>query len=409
MVPSSVPEQDMPRSSRNLRNNRPTVIAEPPKKTKSAPQSRQTSRGGSYTPSLHPQYEQDEVVEDGQVSGSDDLETEPADEDYQDADMYAAGSSRKRKRASIDKSSAPGNGARNGLKRSKATVSGSRAKSAPYTATQISGSGGTRVFALWPQDGYYYAGTVHSTDNNNRYNIKFDDKTENWVTIDDLRALDLHVGDDVLFDELTVPAQVLNVDSLKDGAVEVLVNEVAEKKRLKYLRIAHKTILFCWNERRISPHDVSTTVKPVKRHVSPSPSKMSLLNIPAARGQRKKLLQKLGLIVTLGNMGTKMKETTMSHLKNSGAVLIEDLNTIFQMDGTHTTQNNRWTLRKDEVQWIGQSDITRLLLVADDCSQRPKFLISLALGIPCLSYRWIEECMTKVSLFSDKIMCFPDR
>ena len=405
VVPSSVPEQDHARNTRNTRN-RPAAVAEPKKKaTQKGPQSKQSSRSTSNAPRSAIQ-EEDEEEEDAVIPSEHENEegTEPAEEDYQDAD---AGPSRKRKRASLDKVGAPAKGTRGGTKRAKrpAATPGTRAalKPAPSTATRSGGSKGSRVFALWIQDGHYYPGTVHSTDNQQRYNIKFDDGTESWVTIDDMRVCELLVGDDVLHDDRNRPSEVTNVDGLKDGTVEIFVDDRTEAKQISELSIAHKTVMFSWNERRMTPETVLTTVKPVKKQVSPSPSKMSMVSVPSVRGHRKKVLSRTALIVTLAagvkEKWEKEKESLMNAVKNSGGFVIDDLDTIIKMDGKHAAQGNRWTIRKADAKWIGSAEISRLFLLADDANQKPKFLIALALGIPCLSTTWLEESVEYVSWF----------
>ncbi|KJA27104.1 hypothetical protein HYPSUDRAFT_35669 [Hypholoma sublateritium FD-334 SS-4] len=395
-VPSSVPEQDLAKNTRNTRN-RPAIIAEPKKKAaKKGPQSKQSSRSTSNAPRSVIQEEEEE--EDAVIPSEHENEegTEPADEDYQDAD---AGPSRKRKRASLDKTGVPVKGTRGGAaKRTKhpTATPATRAsvKPAASTATRSAGSKGSRVFALWIQDGHYYPGTVHSTDNQQRYNIKFDDGTESWVTIDDMRACELRVGDDVLHDDRNRPSAISNVNDVKDGTVEILVDDQAETKQISELRIAHKTVMFSWNDRRMTPQTVSTTVKPVKKPVSPSPSKMSMVSMPSVRGIRKKVLSRTALVVTLAagkDKWEKEKESLMNAVKNSGGFVIDDLNTIIKMDGRHALQGNRWTIRKADAKWIGSAEIGRLFLLADDANQKPKFLIALALGIPCLSTSWLED------------------
>lgn len=399
-VPSSVPEQDLARNTRNTRN-RPARIAEPKKKAaQKGPQSKQSSRSTSNAPRSVIQEEDEDAVIPSEHEN--DEGTEPADEEYQDADV---GPSKKRKRGSLDRTGVLVKGTRGGAakrtKRPTATpVTRASVKPAASTATRSAGSKGSRVFALWIQDGHYYPGTVHSTDNQQRYNIKFDDGTESWVTIDDMRVCELRVGDDVLHDDRNRPSAITNVDDLKDGTVEILVDDQAEAKHISELRIAHKTVMFSWNDRRMTPQTVSTTVKPVKKEVSPSPSKMSMVSMPSVRGIRKKLFSRTALVVTLAaGKGGKEKESLMNAVKSSGGFVIDDLNTIIKMDGRHAAQDNRWTIRKADAKWIGNAEIGRLFLLADDANQKPKFLIALALGIPCLSTNWLEDSVECVSWF----------
>jgi hypothetical protein len=408
VVPSSMPEQDVPKNTRGTRN-RPMIITEPKKQpTQKRPESRQSSRSTSNAPRSH-QYEPDDD-EDKTRERDKDGDTELADEEYQNIhEDDEAGPSRKRKRA--DKAGTTAGGTRAATaKRSKRVgatpvtrSNGKSLQSATSTGVRGMQSLGSRVFALWTQDAHYYPGIVHSTDNHSRYNVKFDDGTEGWVTIDDMRICDLYVGDDVLFGDRNRPAKVVNIDGQKDGFVKVNLDGKVQEKATRELRIAHKTILYAWGDRKLTPQSVSTTVKPVKKQLSPSPSKMSMVSVPSVRGNRKKVLAKTGLIVTLSAANgswEKEKGNVMNAVRNSGGFVVDELNTIIKMEGKFAASNNRWTIEKADVKWIGNDDIERLFLVADDPNQKPKYLIALALGIPCLSTLWLQDSVELVSWVS---------
>ncbi|KAF8965254.1 hypothetical protein BDZ97DRAFT_1812840 [Flammula alnicola] len=342
-VPSSVPEQDVVKDLRSTRA-RPAITHETRKDAvQKVPQSRQNSRSTSVAPKSHLQQEAEagEDSEDEILTRREDKDddTEPADEEYQDADEEDdAGPSRKRKRTSRAKRAAATPATRQQLK---------SLRSAASTGVRGIDAQGTRVFALWTQDGHYYPGIVHSADSNSRYNVKFDDGTDGWVEIEDMRLCELHV---------------------------VKPDDKIQEKSIRDLRIAHKTILYAWTDRTLTQQTVSTTVKPVRKQLTPSPSKMSMVGMPSVRGKSKKVLAKTALIVTL----------MMNAVKHTGGFLIDDLTTIIKTEGKHAAQGNRWTINKSDVQWIGKDDIGRLFLLADDPNQKPKFLMALALGIPVL-------------------------
>ena len=322
--------------------------------------------------------------------------TEPVDDEFVEDEAR----SKKRKRApKVERNT------RGASRRAKQTVSpaprqSKRLRSTMSTTSKLNFEEATRVFALWKQDCHYYPGVVHSSNTNSEYLVKFDDDTECWVKLDHLRLLELRVGDDVLIPNHYRPSRVVNIDGCDDGTVQVYVDEEILTFEISSLRIANKTATYDWEDRMLTPQSVVPILKPVKPHLSPSPSKLSLLSVPLVRGGAKKILTKTGLIVTLtasnGNW-EKEKEKIMSAVTQSGGIVIDDLNTILRMDGKHLQNGNAWIIRKSDVEWIGDEEIERLFLVADEPNQKPKFLLALALGIPCLNTEWLHESVKSVS------------
>jgi len=123
-----------------------------------------------------------------------------------------------------------------------------------------------------------------------------------------------------------------------------------------------------------------------------------VLSATSNKGGRGKALNRTGLVVTLspGNKNwEKIRENVMLAIKNNGGTVIEDWSCIFPMDGIHSNSNKRWVAVADDVQWVPKDGIQRVFLLADDANQKPKFLIALALGIPCLSFDWLHATVDK--------------
>ena len=393
-VPSSVPEQDIVNTIRGSTST---------KKDVKSPQNTQRSRSASAAPKGQRQFSNsvDEESDDKLPMASTENEdgTELADDEYQDA---APGpSSRKRKRAPAIK--APGANPKAAPKRSKPSnatpATRARLRSAvSSSATRAVGGHATRVFALWKQDGHYYSGIIHSIEVGDKYVVKFDDGTTAALNIDQMRRCELHVGDDVLVANRTRGCKVVDVDRLADDFVTINLDDERVEFEIRDIRIAHKTIAYTWKDRVLSAETIVVTVKSTK--VSPSPSKLSVTSVPAVRGYRKKVLAKTGLIVTLsatnGNW-EKDKEDIMNGVKDTGGFVVDDLSTVVRMEGQHSMNNNRWVIEKADAHWIGSDEIERLFLLADDPNQKPKFLIALALGIPCLSTTWLRDSVDCVS------------
>jgi len=397
VVPSSLPEQDIVDSnSRPTRSTKPTTSQVKPKGKNKAVSSKPRL--------LSAMKESEDELLLGKGYKNDD--TQPSDEEYEDDEddevVDEPGPSHKRKHASSTKRAVVAKELRptKRLKKSTATPATRQAKSLRSAISTGQPSHGTRVLALWPQDGHYYPGTVHSIDNNSRYLVHFDDDTNATLLLSQIRSCQLKIGDDVMFGESTRPARVVEVDDAGEGFVKVVRDDQIESVSISILRVAHKTILCAWKDRTLTPDSVITTIPPVKAGLSPSPSKMSMLSVPSMGGGRKKVLAKTGLIVTLtatnGNW-EKEKVKVMNAVRNSGGFVIDDLDTILQMDGRHSNNNRRCVIKKNDVKWTGHEDIERLFLLADDPNQKPKYLIALALGIPCLSTSWLHDSVDSVS------------
>ncbi|KDR81687.1 hypothetical protein GALMADRAFT_239810 [Galerina marginata CBS 339.88] len=399
IVPSSVPEQDnnTVAHSNNANDTKLKAIY--------VPNSRQSSRSTSAAPKSRLRHQTNMVDSDEEILSAREGEndgTEPADEEYQEEEEEDAPCpSRKRKRAPT-KPAPTGKNTRATQKRIKheaptpaAARQGRKLRSVASTASRGMNAPGTRVFALWKQDGHYYPGTVHAFQANSRYVIKFDDTTNGNVTLEQMRLCQLKVGDDVLYSNRTRPARVtVVVDDVDNSYVDVDDGDSIKSILIRDLRIAHKTITYAWKDRMVDPDLVSSTLKPVKPKLSPSPSRMSVTSLPATRGNQKKLFGKTGLIVTLSAVNgnwEKEKEKVMNAVKSGGGIVVDELSTIFRMEGKHYANNSRWVLKKEDVQWVGNEEIERIFVLADDPNQKPKFLIGLALGIPCLSTSWLHD------------------
>ena len=322
--------------------------------------------------------------------------TEPVEDECLDDEDHVG--SKKRKRHPKVERNARGSSRRK-LNKSPVPRQSKRLRSA-MTTSKLNSEEPTRVIALWKPDCHYYPGVVHSTNTDSQYLIKFYDDTDAWVKLDHLRRLELRVGDNVLIANYIRTSRVVNIDGQDDGEVQVHVDEEVKTMQISELRISSKTVTYDWKDRMLTPQSIVPIMKPVKPHLSPSPSKLSMLNVPLVRSDSKTVLAKTGLIVTLSASNGKWekeKEKVMNAVKKSGGIVIDDLTTILRMDGKHLENGNAWIIKKADVEWIGDEEIERLFLVADEPNQKPKFLTALALGIPCLNTEWLYDSVKSVS------------
>ncbi|KAF5380888.1 hypothetical protein D9615_004022 [Tricholomella constricta] len=402
-VPSSLPEQDHgkaePMTAAAKKGKGKAASAQPcvkPKRRSALPAGRSRRRAVPDDDESPLSASDRELLM--QAVDDDDDGTEPADEEYQDPD-FAGPSTRKRKRSTAPTKATKANSkiSKKAAKVSSVTPSTRQKAKRLRSATSASKTGDrepTRVFALWKQDGHFYSGTVHSYAGGSRYVVHFDDTTEGIVNIDQMRFLDLRVGDDVLVPEFTRGVKVVDIAKLESSElVSVRLDPAIIEVPLQAIKIASKTISYAWKDRTVSPDTVVTTIKPERVKPSPTPSRVSLVSGPSTRNLRSSIFDKTALVVTISSNGNweKDKGTIMSAITNHGGCVINDWSDVIRMEGKHSHSNNRWVIQRSEAQWTGSDEIERVFLLADDSSAKPKFLIALALGIPCLSVTWLHN------------------
>ncbi|KIK97506.1 hypothetical protein PAXRUDRAFT_824849 [Paxillus rubicundulus Ve08.2h10] len=259
----------------------------------------------------------------------------------------------------------------------------------------------TRVFALWKQDGHYYSGTIYSHGLKTKYLVKFDDGTEDEVELKNMRRCELVAGDHVIVIQDNVRGNVNDVSQLvSNGLIQVEVDQGAETAtcdvELRDIRIANRTLQTQWKTRMLTAEVIVTVVKP-KPLLDTTPSKQSLVSTISGKAQRE--LVKTGFVVTLSPRNAnsdKMKNNAMLAIKQHGGLVVDDWSNVFTMEGKHSQSNKRWAALPEDLRWKSEARLDRVFLLSDDANQKPKFLLALALGIPCLSFEWL----TKAGKFS---------
>ncbi|PCH37988.1 hypothetical protein WOLCODRAFT_135978 [Wolfiporia cocos MD-104 SS10] len=242
----------------------------------------------------------------------------------------------------------------------------------------------TRVFAVWKQDGHYYPGTVHSRVSAEpaRYRIQFDDNETDVVDLSKMRIGRLQLGDQVIAVEESAQATVVDVSRLEsDHQVTIEFDEHDRRTvAVEDLCIAARTLVKQWEERTLTAEEVVCLVMPV--HHSPSVASVAstILRRP---------LTKVGLVVTM--VEQKTRDRVVATIKNKGGIVIDDWQDIYTMEGTHSQGNKRWVVNQKDVRYTLSEKVDKLFLLSDLHSQTPKYLIALALGIPCLSTGWVLQ------------------
>ncbi|KAH9951479.1 hypothetical protein B0H21DRAFT_719142 [Amylocystis lapponica] len=414
IVPSSNPRQDA--ANTEVASEVPSGIAATRKKK--APSLavglKTRSKSRSTTPAFAKRSRALPVEEssEGETAVSKDVEalipdsdgeqsTELADDDQMDVDEESAPPSvseptSKRKRPPkkmVPRASTRSNKSATPVVRSvKKLKTSSTVKSGPSTAT--------RVFALWKNDGHYYSGTVHSLVSTvpPRYIVHFDDNTQDTVDLSKMRLCQLRVGDHVLIIDDNQTGMVVECgDSGPDDPVLVEVDTGDELDQVptevQRIRIASRTLLSEWAHRTLSMETIWPIVRPKMSMYSPDSSKSTMASGGSVKGTRK-FLAKTGFVVTLSpnnDNWEKDKDRWMLAIKNNGGIVLDDWTNVFAMEGCYSEGNKRWIMLKEDVKWTGRKDIKRVYLLSDAYNQKPKFLMALALGIPCVSIDWLEK------------------
>ena len=394
-MPSSVPDQDH------------TLVRFRKSKAATAAQEKDTKGKGSRAISV-PRSSRSVHSTTAEVDDGRDLDIEVVDENERvtednagEEEEYmepeAARHSLKRKRRRLPKSQSM-----NQFLTTPQTRTTKRLKSAGST---ISKADATRVFALWKQNKLWYSGIVYEHVSASAYMVKFDDDHEAVVSTEHMRINDLRVGDLVRFGKGNKDIQVTKVNNRSNTAA---IEGEPDMLEFKEIGISTKVINSTWQDRLVDPRSVVAAVRDIDVKATPSPSRSvtSLHSLSTnAKGpqQSYKFLQKAGLIVSLGSNTNdrtedgKSRSDILRAVRDSGGVVVDDLFKYLKMDILFST--HRWIIERDSVQWIGEpKELQRLFLIADNYNLKPKYLMALALGIPCLSIKWLYACLEAVSV-----------
>ncbi|KAI0688628.1 hypothetical protein BC835DRAFT_1284298 [Cytidiella melzeri] len=268
----------------------------------------------------------------------------------------------------------------------------------PESIEFIKRSGATRVFALWKDDNYFYSGTVHSEMAPNKYFIQFDDSTQAEVEIQSLRACEFKKGDYVYCISKDIDHQVQVVDASKGVSDEVVTVEDEMEEFDVYLsdiKVFGRTIEHQWDDRKLTANKIDPYEKP-RPTQSSTPSSQSATSSSTGAGiaRGRKMLSKMGFAVTLSNAdgSTDLRRGLCRTIESHGGIIVDDWGKLFSMIGTHEAQGKRWLVRKHDVRWIKtKEDLHKVFLLADTSNQKPKFLMALALGIPCVKVDWLHD------------------
>ncbi|KZT40125.1 hypothetical protein SISSUDRAFT_1118558 [Sistotremastrum suecicum HHB10207 ss-3] len=259
---------------------------------------------------------------------------------------------------------------------------------------------GTRVFAFWKSDGFYYSGTVtgpyHSSSS--KYSVLFDDSNSADVDISQLRQCILHVHDLVQLCGRAgrgVGKVVSTSRWLTEGIVTVQMDSDDSELDLaaSELKLRKEWILAdSWQNRLIQSDAI---IFPTH---TPGPSaNLRRGGHPPPSSKGGGVLSRVGFLITLCpnvNDADSNKDRLCAVIKAAGGTFITDWNEIFSLDDALLTNGKYWMRKIDDIKYIGKG-LDRIFLLSDQESHTAKYLIALALGVPCLSISILDEVKAK--------------
>lgn len=325
----------------------------------------------------------------------DEAKTEPAEDDEEEAGPESSDDvplARKRKRPGLDQKphrTASGSSALQGITPQRA--GSKRIRSLPGSLRDIAQNDCTRVFAQWPLCKHFYAGFVHSRSpvQSDLYVVRFDDGTECPVHISNIRQSELEVGDEVFVIGYKQPGQVTAIDRWEgERYVRVRVETGGELDiKSNAIKIHESVIDRDWVERPVHENSICTLLQ--AQGLNASTSKSTAVNGTSTS----KFLKRIGFVVTMKS-GDKSRTHIFDLIKSNGGKVIDDWANLFPFSPSQTDRT--WVARNTDVKHKDLG-LQTVFLLADEPNQKPKYLVALALGIPCVSTQWLLDCQEQVS------------
>ena len=325
----------------------------------------------------------------------DEAKTEPAEDDEasfeSSEDIPLA---RKRKRPGLDQKphrTASGSSAVQGITPQRG--GSKRVRSLPGSLRDIAQNDCTRVFAQWPLCEQFYAGFVHSRSpvQSDFYIVRFDDGTECPVHISNLRQSELGEGDEVFVIGYKQPGRVTAIDRWDtEGYVRVQVDTGGMLDvKASSIKIPKSVVDKSWGERLVHENSICTLLQ--AQGLNASTSKATAVNGTSTS----KYLKRIGFVVTMKSTNDQSRTHIFDLIKNNGGKVIDDWMNVFPFSPQQTDRS--WVATRGDVKHK-DFGLQTVFLLADEPNQKPKYLVALALGIPCVSTQWLLDCHEQVGL-----------
>jgi hypothetical protein len=255
----------------------------------------------------------------------------------------------------------------------------------------------SRVFALWKQDGHYYAGTVKKRCDSG-YTVSFcDNTTMPDIPIEHLRAFDLRTGDSVIYGEYGHVAKVDHVDGQTIHITTPCNVLPLPTLHFRDIKISSKTIESQWKDRKLTDQMIG-----IARNSNADDRWISKTSGPSSSWDC--FLHGCAIIISLSVTDRSEHKRISDELSNkvrlNKGISLEGWHEVVHLEGQYSEQH--WYIERKDVKWKGSEKIRRLFLLGNDATQKVKYLFAIALGVPCLSLEWLnEEALVSIRLFCD--------
>ncbi|KAF9265467.1 hypothetical protein L218DRAFT_140158, partial [Marasmius fiardii PR-910] len=273
-----------------------------------------------------------------------------------------------------------------------ASGSGVKSSQTPRGRNTRSVQGDLQVFALSKADGHYFAGRLLHRDSSGNCFVEFRDRSTALLQLDQIRRLELRLGDEVLWEEEMVGWTVTGFHLDSKGQHQVTTELYGTKTchRLEEIRITACSIISQWEDRKLNPASAMILSLPIRDDGSVKPS-TSAVKPSAEKPRPTQFLREFAII------GTHINEQTLRELSVTGARNTSHWTDVINF-GEHR-EERRWRLLREEsgkVQSRNLEGISRIFMVANAPYATPKYLMALALGVPCVSLAWLTEMAVEV-------------
>ncbi|KAI9676341.1 MAG: hypothetical protein M1817_000498 [Caeruleum heppii] len=295
-----------------------------------------------------------------------------------------------------------------------------------------------RVFALFRgTNSAYYPATCLSSSNaaSTRFKIRFDDGTTDLLDSHHIRRLDLRIGDMVKVDLPKMRTRNYVVCGFKDKMNPSGTEDIAETERYPQTDVrGHQRIILRPKQRdsflddgslvsnlvdvdlacvyvvqsnwihfgdRTYQHqgnhhlNVSTPnigseapTTPSTRNRRITPGALASCNVsPLNLGKTLGLFGNMVFAVSYVGKAEEKQQITRHIVQHGGKVLSEGFEELFDVESLSQGEPFRPSKQAQDLGFV--------CLIADRHSRKAKYMQALALGLPCLAGRWIEDCVTK--------------
>ncbi|KAJ5672704.1 hypothetical protein N7507_001831 [Penicillium longicatenatum] len=299
-----------------------------------------------------------------------------------------------------------------------------------------------QVIAVWMgQKQAYYPATCYGTPlgvPQTKYSVKFEDSLPVDVIKGLVKRLELRVGDAVKVDMHGVPKVTHIVRSLEDKITKEELFQHADKGFYPQTDIyGHTSVILGPKQRKSLPNsglnNSENVIKvpigriyldmtlwnqfkdraftyhqpePVPRaNVSHTPEKSSLPATPSTRFSRSiqsasGIFANMAFAVSFTEDDGSKDRVSKLITDNGGSILLDGFTELFEHSSIvpfdsptkgDKTQSGSLGLRLTSL----AENVGFACLIADTHSRREKYMQALALGLPCLSGRWVEDCVAK--------------